>query len=513
MRDLLNLLTESRGIATRNKGDLFTSDKGLEDLYFQNCQFWPENGGKYDQDELLDMIEQIEEMYVGMNIQWVNNTPKTGAIGVARFENDAGESRAFGRFFRESKTLADDNGWANKDLLDGYKLNTGNSAKETAKVKPTHILTKFDDLSEDDVVNAVANKFGENHVFTEAARYISSGGTLPYSFESPNDKLIPFKAFRDYFCEILHPLAVMSGNTTGNTEDAEREFLDGSSLAECKISFNTTTTGGLSDSSLISPLGQTIRISSKGAAGGANASVRSLNAALKDVKDMKLKDEVSDTIEILDIVTDNTAKQAPIILALRFNIINQEDVSIISTFLDKMDEGWRYQDFIDNNLLSDNLKEIYLERKPQNINKVNPHAHIIACLANKVAELINLKTSFGQDAAKILNHAGLLTVNTDAVEKGDQWIIKKFETVYPSNAITDVLFSAQKHYSSTNTKGSFVFKILKNKADKKAYMDKKLLPAPDANSSNNEKPSKTVSNTNDRDKTDMENTGREKRYN
>jgi len=59
MRDLLNLLTESRGIATRNKGDLFTSDKGLEDLYFQNCQFWPENGGKYDQDELLNIIDQI----------------------------------------------------------------------------------------------------------------------------------------------------------------------------------------------------------------------------------------------------------------------------------------------------------------------------------------------------------------------------------------------------------------------------------------------------------------------
>jgi hypothetical protein len=53
---------------------------------------------------------------------------------------------------------------------------------------------------------------------------------------------------------------------------------------------------------------------------------------------------------------------------------------------------------------------------------------------------------------------------TEASETGDTISITGFRAVYPSDTVSGVLLDASKAYMSTQGKGNFTFKILKNGA-------------------------------------------------
>jgi hypothetical protein len=90
-------------------------------------------------------------------------------------------------------------------------------------------------------------------------------------------------AFRDYFAEVLQPIALVLGkNVGGNAAEAAGIFFDGGDYSDCTISFNDTATGGLYDSLLVKPSGQTIKLSSKGK-DGAKASVINLINSVREL--------------------------------------------------------------------------------------------------------------------------------------------------------------------------------------------------------------------------------------
>jgi len=88
----------------------------------------------------------------------------------------------------------------------------------------------------------------------------------------------------------------------------------------------------------------------------------------------------------------------------------------------------------------------------------------MAAVAHKVADKINDSTNFSQAASEILNNGALVQMYTNAKQSGNKWILEGFKTVYPSKAVTGVVISAGKNYSSTDIKGNFTFKILRNGA-------------------------------------------------
>jgi hypothetical protein len=81
-----------------------------------------------------------------------------------------------------------------------------------------------------------------------------------------------------------------------------------------------------------------------------------------------------------------------------------------------------------------------------------------------MADYINENTNFGQAASEILNHSALVQMYTVATETADTITITGFRAVYPSETITGVMLDASKAYMSTQGKGNFTFKILKNGA-------------------------------------------------
>jgi len=460
------ILAESRGLASRKIGDVFVSDGG-PDLTFTGIDFYPQSGS-FEEEELISEIEAAE--YEHGEIIWLNNKPKTGGFGVVGFDNPKGDPVYYGRFFKMVKAMHDGMAWNNKDIP-GYSLATKSGAKETAGMQPSDVLTSFDDLTPASIVKQIGAKFGNDHVLTMVAGAVTRGKQFPIKFPAPDG--LSFEAFRDYFCEMLHPIALMRHTTTGNAEEAEEQFLPGSTFAACKISFSTSKTEGLSDSILINPTGQNVKVSSKGNSGGAQASVKNLTDAIHELQNPKLIKKHKDIIDLIDRITTAGAKEAPSELAMYYKMINQKEAGLVTRLQPMVNAGTTHEEILKGGYLTKRLQKIYNDRVARDPSKVNPHAHMVAALAFLTGDYVNNKTTFSQSASEILNNAGLVTVDTKAKETKGEWVIENFESKFPGDSITGVLLSAQKNYASTTFRGNFTFKILKNNANPKVFADVK----------------------------------------
>ena len=471
MRDLLNLfdLMESRGLAARKPGDTFQNEHNDRDqMFFRHIQFWPSAGGSFTEEELPQAVEQVENTF-NTQIHWENNMPKTGGFGIITFDTPSGDVRVYGRYFQNIKPNHAENKWAN---IAGYKLQTRSAKKSQAGLMPQDILTDENDLSGSDVVEQIAAKFGDTHPLTMAASMVNSGQPFPIEIDAPED--VPFTAFRDYFCELLHPIALQRGLYNGDAAKAEEIFLPDSSFADCSINYGGSKTEGLSDSILLAEDGTKIKVSSKGA-GGAEASVGNLLDAVEEVErtgNTTLTDKYEEAIDIVRTTKQAGQKMAPVSLAVRFGIINAGDAYTVNNLLElTKKQKMSFKEPLESGFLTGTLAELYDGRGTRNPDKTNPYYHLLAAIAHKVAEYINENTDFSKAASAILNNAALVQVYTSATESGGKWTIKSFDTVYPGETVTGVLFSAQKGYYSTDIKGNFTFKILKNGAKPAAYAD------------------------------------------
>jgi hypothetical protein len=99
-------------------------------------------------------------------------------------------------------------------------------------------------------------------------------------------------------------------------------------------------------------------------------------------------------------------------------------------------------------------------RTPKNTDRVNMYFHMLAVVAETVAEHVNTKTNFSEQAAAILNNGAMVQVYTIATEGKDRWKLTEFKTRWPGDEVSGVKFSSGKNYFSTDIKGNFTFKIL-----------------------------------------------------
>ena len=114
--------------------------------------------------------------------------------------------------------------------------------------------------------------------------------------------------------------------------------------------------------------------------------------------------------------------------------------------------------------LSQRLEQMYQARKSKDPARTVPFYHIRAAIANKVADWVNNNTDFSAVASTILNWGAFIQVRTLAEQQGNNIILKPFDVIYPSEAVTGVLLSAGKTFYSTDGKGNFTFTLLLNGA-------------------------------------------------
>jgi len=256
----------------------------------------------------------------------------------------------------------------------------------------------------------------------------------------------------------LQPMALQNGQYTGNAGEAAEVFLDGS-FADTVISFDTAKTAGLSDSIMTNSDGKFVKISTKGGK-GAQASAKNLIDSVRELQGTpagkKLLKKYKDEIALVDEISRAGQANAPLMLGVKFDIINEKEASKIREL--KTHRPIRL-DKIKELKLGKNLETLALTRETNDPKNTNIYYHLIAAVAHKAAIKVNDETNFSKAAADILNNGALVQVYTKAKQGATTWTLDSFDTVYPGESIKGVFLSAGKTYYSTAIKGNFTFKI------------------------------------------------------
>lgn len=473
MREFLDILdtiliTESRGLAGRKPGDLFKNAKG-EEVTFDNIAFFPEGGGKYDPEQMDAAIEQVQSQ--ANNIRWQNaRTAKNGGFAIATFMGPNGPIYV-GRYLEKTSPDPMQNKVPNE--FDDFKFGGKAAEKTQAGLTPQDLLTDKLNLTIPKIMNQLAKSLGTDNPLYSVAHRIAMGEGLPLTFPAPEG--ISFSAFRDYFCEILQPMALVKGTYTGNAGEAAEIFMDGT-FDNCVINFDDSKNAGLSDSILVNPDGKEVKVSSKGGK-GATASVSNLVDSIEDLQSTpngrKLLKKYTNVVDLLRDIKVAGMRGAPLLLGVKYGVIDESDADYINSLKGAATMPY---DSISKIKLPAKLQQLAASKKPENLAQVNLYYHLIAVVAHKAAEEVNEKTNFSKAAADILNNGALVQVYTKAKEGKTEWVLQAFDTVYPGESIKGVYLSAGKTYFSTDIKGNYTFKI-----DKGAGVAKeKLADAPQA---------------------------------
>ena len=476
MRDILNLLdtiTEGVGLANRTPGQLFKNPEG-DTIAFQSLDFYPESGSYRDLNDANATITKVTQS-LGITpeqIQWTNQPPARrqfadegggyAGFGIATFIDQATDTPYYlGRWFKNINPNRALNDFPHDKIPGGFKFASKAGAKENAGYTPTDVLTQFQNNTPETIMNQVVAKFGEGSDMVVATATFMQASKFPVTFPKGS---INFTAFRDYFCEMLQPVALVMGKPIkGNAQEAATIFFGpGQGYGDATISFNNSKNTGLYDSLLISDEGKQIKLSSKGKS-GANASVVNLLKSIQDLqvapKGKKLLEKHKDVVDILKTIDKDGHTAAPLNLAFEYKMLTKTQIAEIMNL-----KGYGPKDEIPFLKSDKELYRLYYSRTPKDWSKVIPLEHMLSVVAYKMADYINENTNFGQAASEILNHSALVQMYTEASETKDTISITGFRAVYPSETVTGVLLDASKAYMSTQGKGNFTFKILKNGA-------------------------------------------------
>lgn len=463
MRDLLNLLdnvlTEGVGLANRKPGEKFKNSVG-DIITFQGLKFYPESGKFPTGNDLSDAIAELK--HSGMNIHWTNMAAaNSGAFAIASFTGEDGSPYYLGRFYKDISPNRAQNNFPHDAIPGGFKFQSKAGQKENSGLKPSEWLTQFQNNTPQTILDQAIAKFGADSAEAQALEaFINSD--IPVEVVKGN--MNP-NAFRDYFAEVLQPIALVLGkNVSGNAAEAASIFFGpGEDYSECTISFNNNTIGGLYDSLLINPDGKQIKLSSKGK-DGANASVTNLIKSVQELDQApagaKLRKTYADEITMLETINKLGHFGAPLAIAEKYDLIDNKEAQQVMSLksLGPSDE------IIGTGKLSKRLEGMYQARKARDMSRIIPIEHMISAIAYKVADYVNKNTKFGEAASTILNNSALVQMYTNTTDSKDTITITKLNAVYPSQTVTGVLLDASKAYMSTQGKGNFTFEILKNGA-------------------------------------------------
>ncbi len=461
--ETIETLNESRGLAGRRPGDTFIDRATGDTLVFNELEFFPKAGGTMTPQDLTKEVKKIENQRQ-TQINWENTAgPRTGGFALASFKK--GKDTIYtGTYLQNVKPNALDNYIPNV-VMKKYNF-AGKAAEKTqAGLTAQDLLTDRMNLTAKDIMVQLAAKLGTSNPLYHVAHHVAMGQPLPLEINAPADT--SFTAFRDYFCEILQPIALQKGLYDGNAGEAAEIFLKPQGFAGALINFDDSKNAGLSDSTLQLPDGREVRVSSKGDK-GATASVKNLLDSVNKLGDspagQKLSKKYSEVIELVKEIQQSGQSGAPLFLGVKYNIITAQEAQIIRGLKGNAPVDISDEKRLKQMGLTDKLLSLISDRKTKNPKSTSLYYHLLASVAHKAADIVNEKTNFSNAASDILNNGALVQVYTKASEKGDKWVLGRFQTIYPGTTVTGVVLSAQKTYSSTEIKGNFTFKILRGKA-------------------------------------------------
>lgn len=444
--EIIQPLSESKGLFGRKPGDTFVDDNG-EKALFDKIQIFPQEGSAYPDIQACDDAKKQIEHDTGLKILWVNaHAPHNLAFAIAQFTLDNGETMLWGRHYRAVPGNLIGS-WGNKETPGTWSLQTKSATKMRTGLTPQDLIgTEKKFSSVQDIVAKVRSRIQDHDILSGLDQL--AAGKLPVFVNQAQN----LEAIRDYLGEIMQPIALAQGMIGGDADKAREECL-GVSWDECVIWWPQAKNTNLIDSVFTAPGGNTLGISSKGNK-GANASSGNIWSAIvkarkSDKKEML--DTYQNVVEIIEIINNNSSIEGPIQLGLRFGMCDNDLAEEIRR-LCRVDQN-------DISKISKAAQELFSQYgSKQDVAGYRLGYVLLANLAKNVSAHINQVPEFGEGCLAFLNQASILQVYTKAKVVKNDVHITGFDSIYPAEFDGTVYLDAGKNYFSSRIAGKISFK-------------------------------------------------------
>jgi hypothetical protein len=254
-------------------------------------------------------------------------------------------------------------------------------------------------------------------------------------------------ALRDYFGEILTPVALASGVIGGDADLARKDVL-GSPYAKCKVRWPMSKTHNLVDSVFQSAKGADLGISSKGGA-GAKASAKNIYDAIEKARttNPQLIKTYKKVVNAINIINTLTALDAPLELGVAFGIIDARTSvdcrNMINTGVNKLPT--KYAKLCSN-------------FSPELTNKnYNAGLHLLSSIAKHVANRLNAIPNMSEGIKAFMNQSSIVQIYLDMKVQGQDAVVTGFRSIYPPNFEGTMIIDAGKSYYATMKPSKFAF--------------------------------------------------------
>lgn len=452
------VLDESKGFFGRNAGDTFTHQDGREYKIVQVVAFPDAQTQKFETPEARDeAIKSFQAEHENAEIEWVNKPARNMlAFGIAQLDDGDGNHVYWGKYMQQ---VGFDlmGAWANKQTPPGWALQTKGAQKFASGYDPQNLIkTENRFKGADNIINTVYKNSDDQikDVFKEALQNLAQGNgqvRFPEMYEQQ-------AAIRDYFGEIMQPVALMGGVIGGQAEDARKELADGAEWRDCEVMWPMSMNAALCDSFMIAPNGAEIGISSKGGQGAAASSKNLYDAvvkARKNGKDIVEEGGVSEfAASIVTEIANNDQYYGPIAVGKLLGVDGVDDT------LYKEIQKYIKEGKADLEGISPQAQKII---EPFNVKLetkgFNAGYALLSAASKTCAKLVNSDDRFSKGAIALLNQSDIIQVFTNIGKDKNDVVLKDFRAVYPPSFTGVVKLEGGKNYYSSRVGGKMAFKI------------------------------------------------------
>jgi hypothetical protein len=453
----LKVIQESKGFFGRDAGDKFTHHDGREYSIVQVVAFPDAQTGAFETPEARNQaIKQFEEEH-NAKIEWVNQ-PRNNMLsfGIAQLDDQDGNHVFWGKYMQRV-TFDMMGAWANKQTPPGWALQTKGAQKFAAGYDPQALIRTEKQFTGVDSIIETVYRNSDNQikdVFKVALQNLSQGNgavEFPEMYEQQ-------AAIRDYFGEIMQPVALMGGVIKGQAEDARIVLADNAQWRDCKVMWPMSMNAALCDSFMIAPNGAQIGISSKGGQGAA-ASAKNLNDAVqkarKGEKDIVAPGGVAEyAASIVETIANNDQYRGPIEVGKLLGVPGVDD-KLFEEIQKYIKEG--KADLEGMSPQAQKIAEPFafkLETKG-----FNTGFALLSAASKTVAKVVNADDKFSKGAIALLNQSDIIQLYTKMGKRGNDAVLGEFKAVYPPSFTGKVWLEGGKNYYSSRVGGKMAFAI------------------------------------------------------
>lgn len=442
-----SLVMEAKGLMGRVAGDQFKKD--TDTLEFQNVEVYPQDRAQFDDVAERDSAITDIEQQLNSQIEWTN-VPNSGslAFGIVTLTDPSHNDKPtyWGRYFKMRS--ADMMGkWANNQVPSGWKLQKAGAQKLELGIDPQHLIKNEDVFQSVSDIIATVGKNSQGHSIQQE---LLNGLESIKNQEHPvfEGQIQNLPALRDYFGEIMGPVALMSGMVGGQAEDARQDLMGGAEWSTYGVFWPQAMNYALVDSIFIGPDGTEVGISSKGGK-GAKASAKNIADAIDKAPPELVKAHAT-TVKVIKTVQESSALDGPFNLAKLFKMLPKG--------LEEEIKGYATQGKTDYEGISEPAKELFNYGTPrQDVPGFNTGYALVALLAKKVAAKVNSDPKFGEGCIAFLNQSSIVQLYCKMGKIGDSARVTGWDAVYPPNFQGRVVLDGSKNYYSSRIGGKFAF--------------------------------------------------------